>query len=161
MIVRKKLPVKLQAKFDSIDVVQSIWADVLRGFHNDNWHFADEAHLRAFLVKLTRNRFIDHIRRHRAAMTFERRLGELEKSREPIAPGPSPSECVVASELSQRVLALCDSGHQELVRLRMSGMTVPEIAKRTGLHVGSVYRILQELACRVAVERTPMARSTG
>src|SRR5262249_55417734 len=58
MVVRKKLPPRLRAKFDSIDVVQSVWADLLRGFREAGWRFADEAHLRAFLVKLTRNRFI-------------------------------------------------------------------------------------------------------
>ena len=77
MVVRKKLPARLRAKFDSMDVVQSVWADVLRGFREAGWRFADEAHLRAFLVKLTRHRFIDQLRRHRTAVARERPLGEL------------------------------------------------------------------------------------
>src|SRR5262249_23715432 len=74
MVVRKKLPVHLRAKFDSRDVVQSVWADVLRGFQQGAWCFPDEAHLRAFLVKLTRHRFIDQLRRNRMALTRERPL---------------------------------------------------------------------------------------
>src|ERR1700728_4125895 len=43
MVVRKKLPPRLRAKFDSMDVVQSVWADVLCGFREAGWRFADEA----------------------------------------------------------------------------------------------------------------------
>jgi DNA-binding IclR family transcriptional regulator len=42
----------------------------------------------------------------------------------------------------------------------MVGVAVAEIATRTGLHVGSVHRILQDLACRVAVERKPFLPSS-
>jgi RNA polymerase sigma-70 factor (ECF subfamily) len=161
MVVRKKLPPRLRAKFDSIDVVQSVWADVLRGFREAGWRFPDEAHLRAFLVKLTRNRFIDQLRRHRSAAAREHSLGKLVGADEPVSRLPSPSELVQADELGERMLALCPSGHREIVRLRMRGVSVAEIAGRTGLHVGSVHRILQDLAVRVAVERAPIAPSSG
>jgi RNA polymerase sigma factor (sigma-70 family) len=160
MVVRKKLPGRLRAKFDSMDVVQSVWADVLRGFREAGWRFADEAHLRAFLVKLTRHRFIDHLRRNRTAVARERPLGELVREDEPLSPLPSPSEHVQAIELGDRMLALCAPAHREIVQLRMRGTTVAEIATRTGLHVGSVHRIFHDLACRVAVERrSPAPRS--
>jgi RNA polymerase sigma-70 factor (ECF subfamily) len=161
MVVRKKLPARLRAKFDSMDVVQSVWADVLRGFREAGWRFADEAHLRAFLVKLTRNRFIDQLRRHRTAVARERPLGELAPANEPLSQLPSPSELVQAEELGQRMLALCSPAHREIVRLRMRGIPVSEIATRSGLHVGSVHRILQDLACRVAVDRKPFTPSSS
>jgi RNA polymerase sigma factor (sigma-70 family) len=157
MVVRKKLPPRLRAKFDSMDVVQSVWADLLRGFREAGWRFADEAHLRAFLVKLTRHRFIDQLRRHRTALARERPLGELVPAEEPASPLPSPSQFVQADELGQRMLAMCAPAHRDIVRLRMSGIPVSEIATRTGLHVGSVHRILHDLACRVAVGRRPLA----
>jgi RNA polymerase sigma-70 factor (ECF subfamily) len=161
MVVRKKLPPRMRAKFDSMDVVQSVWADLLRGFREAGWRFADEAHLRAFLVKLTRNRFIDQLRRHRTALARERPLGELVPADEPVSPLPSPSQLVQADELGQRMLALCTPSHREIVRLRMSGIAVSEIATRTGLHVGSVHRILHDLACRVALERTRTAPASA
>src|SRR5437016_13541291 len=70
-VVRRQLPARLRAKFDSIDVVQSIWADVLTGFREAGWHFPSVAHLRAFLVKATRNRFLDRVRQHDAALAPE------------------------------------------------------------------------------------------
>jgi RNA polymerase sigma factor (sigma-70 family) len=161
MVVRKKLPGRLRAKFDSMDVVQSVWADVLRGFREAGWRFADEDHLRAFLVKLTRHRFIDHLRRHRTAIARERPLGEMTQAHEPLSQLPSPSELVQATELAERMLALCLPAHREIVQLRMRGMPVAEIATRSGLHVGSVHRIFQDLACRVAVERRSVVRRAG
>jgi RNA polymerase sigma-70 factor (ECF subfamily) len=156
MVVRKKLPSRLRAKFDSMDVVQSVWADLLRGFREAGWRFADEAHLRAFLVKLTRHRFIDQVRRHRTAVARECPLGEMVQAEEPPSPQPSPSELVQADELRERMFALCPPAHREIVRLRMRGVPVAEIATRIGLHVGSVHRILHDLACRVAVDRKPL-----
>jgi RNA polymerase sigma factor (sigma-70 family) len=155
MVVRKKLSARLRAKFDSMDVVQSVWADVLRGFREADWRFADEAHLRAFLVKVTRHRFIDQLRRHRTALARESPLGDLAQADEPLSSLPSPSELVQADELAQRMLTLCAPAHREIVRFRMRGVPVAEIATRTGMHVGSVHRILQDLACRVALERKP------
>lgn len=161
MVVRKRLPPRLRAKFDSMDVVQSVWADLLRGFREAGWRFSDEAHLRAFLVKLTRHRFIDRIRRHQTAVRKERPLGELVQADEPASPQPSPSELVQADELRDRMLALCSPSHREIVRLKMEGIPVSEIAVRLGMHVGSVHRVLHDLACRVALERGDPGRKTG
>jgi RNA polymerase sigma factor (sigma-70 family) len=161
MVVRKKLPARVRAKFDSMDIVQSVWADLLRGFREDAWRFADLAHLRAFLVKLTCNRLVDRLRRHRTAVARERPLGELADADELVSRLPGPSELVQANELGERMLALCPPAHRAIVRMRMRGTPVAEIATRVGLHVGSVHRILQELACRVAVERRALPRSSS
>jgi RNA polymerase sigma factor (sigma-70 family) len=159
MVVRKKLSPRLRAKFDSMDVVQSVWADVLSGFREAGWRFADEGHLRAFLIKVTRHRFIDKIRRHRLTLAREFPLAELTQADEPHSPLPSPCELVEADELGQRLLSLCAPAHRDIVRLKMQGVSVAEIAARTGLHIGSVHRILQDLACRVALDRRPVVSS--
>ena len=39
MVVRRQLPDRLRAKFDSTDIVQSIWTDVLEGFRGAGWRF--------------------------------------------------------------------------------------------------------------------------
>src|ERR1700730_7982152 len=65
-VVRRLLPLHLRSKFDSIDIVQSAWSDVLKGFRNAGWQFASAHHLKAFLVKTTRNRFIDRYRQQNA-----------------------------------------------------------------------------------------------
>jgi RNA polymerase sigma-70 factor (ECF subfamily) len=95
------------------------------------------------------------------AVTRECPLGELTPADEPRSPQPSPSELVEADELRERMFAMCAPAHREIVRLRMRGIPVAEIATRIGLHVGSVHRILHDLACRVAVERRPLTPRAG
>ena len=49
MAVRRQLNGALRAKLDSMDIVQSVWADLLSGFREAGWRFNDRSHLRAFL----------------------------------------------------------------------------------------------------------------
>jgi RNA polymerase sigma-70 factor (ECF subfamily) len=150
MVVRRQLPDRLRAKFDSVDIVQSVWADVFDRFRAAGWRFTDAAHLKAFLIKAVRNRFIDRYRQYQAATEQERPLdlcgpGVLDTTHQ-----PRPSEVFEAEELWQRMLALCPPDHHELLRLKREGCSLDEIATRTGLHPSSVRRILYDLARRLA-----------
>ncbi len=151
-VVRRLLPSELRAKFDSIDVVQSVWGDMLSRFQECGMRFASAAQLRAFLLKATRNRFIDRVRQHRAAVRVERPLHETTVDRQPQSPLPHASELAEAAELWERLLAFCPGEHHQILRLRREGFTLTEIAERTGLHEGSVRRILRNLALRIACE---------
>src|SRR5438309_11044747 len=73
-LVRRRLTPALRAKFDSMDVVQSAWADVLGGYRERGWRFADRDHLRAFLARVTFNHFFNHCRRHGPAIEREEPL---------------------------------------------------------------------------------------
>jgi RNA polymerase sigma-70 factor (ECF subfamily) len=48
------------------------------------------------------------------------------------------------------MLAECRPAHRELLQLKREGLSVAEIASRTGLHEDSIRRILRDLACRIA-----------
>jgi RNA polymerase sigma-70 factor (ECF subfamily) len=145
----------MRSKFDSLDIVQSVWLDVLRGLRRAGWQFVDAAHLKAFLVKVTRNRFVDACRHHRQAARREQVLPEGTEADEPPSPQPRPSQLVHATELWERMLALCPPEHRELLCLKRDGLEAPEIAARLGLHEDSVRRVLRQLARLIALERTP------
>jgi RNA polymerase sigma factor (sigma-70 family) len=153
-VVRRQLPDEMRAKFDSIDVVQSVWLDVLRGLRRADWHFATAVQLKAFLVKVTRNRFIDTCRQHRRA-ACEQALPQGSEAGEPPSPGPRPSQVAHASDLWEQMIALCPPEHRELLRLKREGLSAPEIADRTGLHEDSVRRALRQLARQMALRRIP------
>ncbi|AGA26695.1 RNA polymerase sigma factor [Singulisphaera acidiphila] len=153
MVVRRKLSTRLRTKFDSIDIVQSVWAHVLSGFRAASWRFANATQLRAFLVRVTQNRMIDQWRRCRTAVDREQPLSQIEPMATPASRQPSACEIAQAGELWERMLVLCPTAHRDVLQLRQQGVTVSEIATRTGLHEGSVHRILHALACRVSVER--------
>jgi RNA polymerase sigma-70 factor (ECF subfamily) len=152
LVVRRHLPERLRTKLDSADVVQSVWADIVSGFRTAGWHFASSAQLRAFLVKATRNRLHDSLRRHHNALERERPLGD--GALEPAAPSrqPRPSEVAQADDVWDKLLALCPPDHHDVLRLRRQGLQLAEIAQRTGLHEGSVRRILRKLARQMAVD---------
>jgi len=117
--------------------------------------FGTAAQLRAFLIRATRNRFIDRVRQHRTAARLERPLAGSEPSGLPSSPRPRPSEAAMAEELWERLLDLCPPEHHRLLRLRRRGATASEIAARVGMHEGSVRRVLRELSVRLACAATP------
>jgi RNA polymerase sigma-70 factor (ECF subfamily) len=147
------LPSRLRSKFDSVDVVQSVWADVVHGFRESGWHFANAGQLKAFLAKVTQNRFLDRVRKHGSAVNREQSLNFGEAEAIAPQPGNSPSQIVQADELWQDMLRLCPPGHHELLRLKRQGCSLDEIAERTGLHKGSVRRILYDLEKRLSEEQ--------
>jgi RNA polymerase sigma-70 factor (ECF subfamily) len=150
MLVRRQLSAPLRAKFDSMDVVQSVWADVLEGVREAGWHFNDRVHLQAFLVRLAKNRFIDRCRKHRPALSHEEPLADNLPSVSIASAEPRPSEVAQRNELWDQMLSLCPPAHHELLRLKRQGLALAEIADRTGLHESSVRRILYDLAKRFA-----------
>lgn len=158
-IVRRRLPIKLRTKFDSTDIVQSIWVDLLRDVREGELRFTDANHLRAFLIRVTCNRFNDRFRHNRLAVEKERPLGGIEGEACAVSRQPAPSDVVQAEDLWEQMLALCPPAHQELLRLRRDGVPLAEIATRTGLHPGSIRRILRDLARRMAFKQRPVVPS--
>ena len=149
-MVRRRLSAPLRAKFDSMDVVQSTWADVLRGFRAAPRRFADRAHLRAFLARATYLHFAKQCRRHGAALAREQPLGGDDPAALPPADQPRPSQVAQADELWEVLLASCAPEHREVLRLKRQGVPLAEIAARTGYHESSVRRILYEVARRLS-----------
>jgi RNA polymerase sigma-70 factor (ECF subfamily) len=155
MLVRRSLPGPLRAKFDSLDVVQSVWVHVLHALRDGAWEVSDRARLRALLVTVARRRLVSRYRHHRTALEREQPGGaDLEGL--PAPRQPRPSEVAQAGELWEKMLALCPPEHHEVLRLRRQGLLLQEIAARTGMHEGSVRRILRQLARRLALAQEPV-----
>ena len=158
-VVRRMLPAELRPKFDSIDIVQSVWGDVLIRFREGGMRFESAVQLRAFLLKATRNRFVDRVRQHRTAVRIEQPINDAILQNPPQSPSPHASEVAIANELWQRLLAASPQDHRPILELRAQGNTLMEIAKQTGLHEGSVRRILRNLALKVAGETATEAET--
>jgi RNA polymerase sigma-70 factor (ECF subfamily) len=159
LVVRRQLSAALRAKFDSADVVQSVWADLLRGFRTAGWQFSDPEHLRAFLVKATRNRFIDRLRRHLAELELEQPLLDSGAEGVPASTEPDPSDVAQAGDMWEQLLAMAPPTHAEVLQLKRRGMSLGEIAAATSLHESSVRRILYDLARKLDEARTRAAGS--
>ena len=149
-VVRRLLPAELRAKFDSIDVVQSIYCDVFSAFRGGGMRFANVAQLRAFLIKATKHRFIDRVRQYHSAAHREQPMSQSSGGFIASAREPRPSESAAAQELWDRLLELCPPEHHQLLWLRRRGASASEIAHQIGMHEGSVRRVLRQLSLRLA-----------
>jgi RNA polymerase sigma factor (sigma-70 family) len=153
LAIRRHLSAPFRAKFDSADIVQSTWADLLRGFREAGWRFADVDHLSGFLFVATRNRLIDRMRQYRQAVHREVPLEEGHQQELLPSPKPRPIEVAQANEMWERILTVCSLEHRSILVLRRKGHSLAEIAGRTGLHPDSVRRVLRNIARRVAFEQ--------
>jgi RNA polymerase sigma-70 factor (ECF subfamily) len=154
-VVRRLLPNRLRPKFDSVDIVQSVWGDLLTGFREAGWRFTSINQLRAFLVKVTRNRFLDRLRHHDRLLPHEELLARRDLDRFQADANGAPSKQFEAENLWQRMLELCPVEHQEILRLKRHGASMEDIVRATGLHPGSVRRILRNLASQIASTSSP------
>jgi RNA polymerase sigma-70 factor (ECF subfamily) len=157
LLVRRQLSAALRAKFDSPDIVQSVWVDVLRRFRDSGCRFTSAAHLRAYLIRATRNRFIDRLRHHQKALDREQPLESTADQDLPPSPLPEPGAQLLADDLWARLVALCPPAHREVLLLKREGYPLDTIAARTGLHEGSVRRILYDLARRFAADQQTLS----
>ncbi|HEV3136447.1 MAG TPA: sigma-70 family RNA polymerase sigma factor [Pirellulales bacterium] len=158
MVVRRRLSAGLRAKFDSMDIVQSAWADLLDGFRKSKWSFQDANQLRAFLVKVTQNRFVDRLRQHRAGLKRELALSQADIEALASTRSSRVSENFQADELWRQMLEVCPPAHYELLELKRQGASLAEIAARTHLHPSSVRRILYDIARRIALRQAAGTR---
>src|SRR5262245_55240584 len=63
-IVRRQLSDRLRSKFDSADVVQSVWVQVVRQLGRDGWAVGSADELRALLTTIAKRRLVSRARRH-------------------------------------------------------------------------------------------------
>jgi RNA polymerase sigma-70 factor (ECF subfamily) len=156
MVIHRRISGSLRAKFDSADIVQSVWVDFVDGLQKSKWAFENLAQFRAFLVKMTRNRFIDRLRKHRQSLQREVALPAQNVEALLADRCPRVSENFYADELWQQMVEACPTAHYELLALKRQGATIAEIAHRTNLHESSVRRILYDIARRVTRLRQHM-----
>ena len=141
-IVRRNLSDRLQGKFDSMDVVHSVWARVVRELGEDGWRVENEEQLRGLLATIARRRVASRARRPEA-------LGELpdgDWERLPEERRSRPSEVAQANELWERMLTLCPPEHRA-----HSGTAPPGVASGGNRRAHRASR----------GERSPRAPATG
>lgn len=155
--VRRRLSPRLRSKVDSADIVQSVFADALVGFRDGRWRFAGRSQLLAFLRRIAWRRLADHYQKQGPVLDREEVLPETAAQGLPDLAQPRPSQVAQGREFWERILDACPPAHHEIVRMRMNGFRLGEIATRTGLHEGSVRRILYDLARDLSVARRSLS----
>jgi RNA polymerase sigma-70 factor (ECF subfamily) len=146
-VVRRRLGTHLRAKCDSADVAQSVWAQVVRRV-GAGWQVNTEPELRALLAVIARRRLAT---RARAQNPPAEQFGDSALAAVPARHQSSPSQVAHATDLWDQMLRLCAPEHRAILQLRRDGVPLAEVAARTGLHEGSIRRILRRLFRALAV----------
>jgi RNA polymerase sigma-70 factor (ECF subfamily) len=152
MMVRRRLGGPLRTKFDSGDVVQSVWVHLLEQQRRAGLHLNGPDHLEALLLLEVRHRLIDRFRHYHRALEHEQAMPGADQPGAPSSQEPRPSEVVQAGQMWEKILALCPADHRDLLRLKRQGLSLVEIAAQTGLHEGSIRRIFRRLARQLAFQ---------
>jgi RNA polymerase sigma-70 factor (ECF subfamily) len=155
--IRRRLSPRLRSKIDSQDIVQSVFANLVQGVRDGGLHFAGQRQLEALLRTIAWRRLADRYQKHGHALMREQSLEEIPSRSLLDGAQARPSQEAQGREFWERVLGACPRAHHEVVRLRMHGHRMGEIAARTGMHEGSVRRILYELARRLSIVRRTAA----
>jgi RNA polymerase sigma-70 factor (ECF subfamily) len=151
MMVRARLPRRLRTQFDSSDFVQAVWQSFFCDLQQHALEFANTDHLRGFLAGVVRNKVRQQHRRltrtEKYDLAREERLyirrGDREVVREVLSPDPSPSETAQAGDFLEKLIAGRSPREVAVITLRRQGLTLREIADRTGLNERTVRRIIE------------------
>jgi RNA polymerase sigma factor (sigma-70 family) len=156
-IVRSQLSDNLRSKFDSVDVVQSVWVQLLRRMGEDGCRVNDKNHLRALLVTIARRRLVSRARQcwrfNNADLPLDDEAWESIFDTQQAL----PSETAQANDLWAKMLSLTPPDHHKVLILKREGLPLQEIATKTGLHEGSVRRILRRLSRELALQEEPLS----
>lgn len=156
-IVRSQLSDHLRSKFDSVDVVQSVWVQLLRRMEKDGCRVNDANHLRALLVTIARRRLITRARK--CWWLSDADFPSDDDGADGIVDPRQdlPCETAHANDLWMKMLSMTPPEHHAVLSLKREGLPLQEIANRTGLHEGSVRRILRRLSRELALRQEPLS----
>jgi RNA polymerase sigma-70 factor (ECF subfamily) len=157
MMVRTRLPRKLRSQFDSADFVQAVWQSFFSDLGRKPHDFANTEHLRGFLAGVVRNKVREQHRRltktEKYNVSREERLyirrGNRDVLRDVVSPDPSPSDAAQAGDRLKQLTAGRSQAEVDVLTLRHQGLTLIEIAARTGMNERSVRRVIASVRSRM------------
>jgi len=143
----------LAARVDAEDIVQSVFGSFFRGANQGFYDAPSGDEIWGLLLVIALNKIRAKGVHHRAAKRDVRRTVS---SSLPAGDFDPPANDAAADALLrlviEEVLARLPEGHREVVRLRIEGYEVSEIAGRTGRSMRTTERVLQEFRSRMAAQ---------
>jgi len=171
LVVRRFLPRVLRSRFDSQDIMQSVWRSFFQKVREDQAaksadpvaeakpeeEFQDAGQLFKFLSRMARNKVIDQYRRETSLKSDVHRQraihGESGEDLDPPSPEESPAEVVEAADELSHWRSLIPEDRQELIDMKADGMSTREIGVKLGISERTVQRVLEDLRQRVERRR--------
>ncbi|MDY3555760.1 sigma-70 family RNA polymerase sigma factor [Gemmata sp. JC717] len=144
----------LAARVDAEDIVQSVFGSFFRGASQGFYDAPSGEEIWGLLLVIALNKIRAKGAHHRAAKRDVRKtvsgdaLGD--SGLEP--PASDGAALALLRMVVDEVVETLPEGHREVVRLRIDGFEIAEIATRTGKSMRTTERVLQEFRSRMAAE---------
>jgi RNA polymerase sigma-70 factor (ECF subfamily) len=153
-LARAKCGEDLAARLDAEDIVQSVFGSFFRGAAQGYYDAPSGEEIWGLLLVMALNKIRAKGRHHRAARRDVRKTASGDAIDAPAGGVEPPATDEAAHTLLRlvidEVLDRLPEGHREVVRLRIEGYEVTEIATRTGRSMRTTERVLQEFRARMA-----------
>jgi len=153
-VVRRYLHQRLRTQYDSIDILQTVWASFFQ-VPPERYTFETPEALIKFLSQMAHHKAVDVFRRRLMAgknnlnrqVSLHEPTGELDKAL-PVRQ-PTPSQLAIAQEHWERIIRGQPPRVRQVLELLRIGHTQREVADRFGLHPKTIQRLLEKLLPRV------------
>ena len=151
-LTRAKCGTDLAARVDVEDIVQSAFGSFFRGAQQGLYAAPNGEELWGLLLVIAVNKVRAKGAHHRAAKRDVRKTagGDALGDAGFDPPADDESAAHLLRLVIDEVLGRLPEGHREVVRLRIEGYEVGEVAARTGRSKRTVERLLQEFRTRAA-----------
>jgi RNA polymerase sigma-70 factor (ECF subfamily) len=154
-VVRRYLHQRLRAQYDSVDILQTVWASFFQ-VPPERYTFETPEALISFLSQMAYNKVVDVFRQR--LMTGKRNINRQVSLHEPAAGEldnvlpvrqPTPSQLAIAEEHWERIIRGQPPRVRQVLEMLRMGHTKREVADRFGLHPKTIQRLLEKLLPRV------------
>jgi len=147
-LVERELDKRFRAREDPEDVAQSALRSLYRGIDDGRFHIDSSGELWALLATIARRKILSRAEYHNAQKRSPTSEETAQVDRTPNAE-PLPDEEVVAADLIEQVVAGLAPPDPEILRVRLQGYTLPEIAEQFDLTATAVRTKLRRIRDRL------------
>ena len=151
-LANSRLPDRLQPRLDAEDIVQSVFRSFFARHKSGKFEFDETPDIWRLLAAITYHKVQRAIRHHdRQRRDTKREIAFDDRVEVPPDVAPTASSVVMMMEFLDQILNELPSSHQQMVRLRMEGYTLVEIAEQVKVSTRTVIRALN-LVRTIALE---------
>ena len=146
-LARNRLPANIAARVDPDDVVQSVFRTFFRRHSDGQFDFESAYDVWHLLAAITYRKVINTVKYHRrelrdaAKETPASASASIEQPRF-VDPQPGPESVMLMIDYTRWILEQLPEQYQDVVRLRMEGYDVREVAERVDVSERTVKRVL-------------------
>jgi RNA polymerase sigma-70 factor (ECF subfamily) len=146
--VRRQMHPRLRTRFDSLDLVQDVWASFL-AIPNERYTFDTPQALLAFLTRMASHRVVEVFRQRfgtqKNDITRELETTDNDVPNQLSSTDPTPSQWAIAAEEWDRIIGRFPEGHRMILEWLRAGHTNEDIACLAKVSLSTVNRIVRRL----------------